>query len=184
MRVGCRWNWPCRRLSHGPERRLMLDLPLNLSPSLKGPGTEQRVGGGSCGPARESNVRKRLSLQHMRLLLHRSATVHNNERPASPNGDAWTKVGTTPWIFGRRGRRLRPLVGHMTSPHDRAPLRAPDYPSGPHAPGYTPRARRPRLYTTTPAANPSCPVVASTHGATHLPNIQLTQWVPCGGVRV
>jgi hypothetical protein len=64
----------------------MLDLPLNLSPSLKGPGTEQRAGGGSCGPA-ASNVRKRLSLQHMRLLLHRSATVHNNERPASPCSD-------------------------------------------------------------------------------------------------
>ena len=41
MRGCCRRNWPRRRLSHDPERHLMLDLPLNLSPSIKGrPGIE------------------------------------------------------------------------------------------------------------------------------------------------
>ncbi len=40
------------------------------------------------------NARKRLSLQHMRLLLHRSATVHTNDSPASAGSDATTKVGS------------------------------------------------------------------------------------------
>jgi hypothetical protein len=78
----------------------MLDLPLNLSPSIKGPGIEQRAGGGSCGPAR-CNARKRLSLEHRRLQLRRNATVHNNERPPSPHGDVTTKVGNSTVKFRR-----------------------------------------------------------------------------------
>jgi hypothetical protein len=69
MRVSCRRNYPLRPLSHDPERRLMLDLPLNLSPiPYKGPGIELTWRATVSAFAPACNMRKRLSLQHMRLL--------------------------------------------------------------------------------------------------------------------
>ena len=53
----------------------------------------------------------------MRLLLHRSASVHNNERPASPRGDVGTKVGNSTLESSGRTYDGCPLVGHMTLPH-------------------------------------------------------------------
>jgi hypothetical protein len=57
----------------------------------------------------------------MRPLLYRSATVHNNERLASPPGDAGTKVRRSArFHFGAAGGP-RPLVGQMTSPQAALP---------------------------------------------------------------
>jgi hypothetical protein len=104
----------------------MLDLPLNLSPNpLKGPCSPQGLQ--PAGPSNRAtwraadrafrpacNTRKRLSLEHMRLLRHRSASVHNNERPASFRSDATTKVASSPQTLRHPGSGLRPLVGHLS----------------------------------------------------------------------
>jgi hypothetical protein len=70
----------------------MLDLPLTVSILLMGPGTELYATADRAFRAAR-NTRKRLSLQHMQLLLHRSASVHNNERPRLRVETPWTKVG-------------------------------------------------------------------------------------------
>lgn len=52
----------------------------------------------------------------MRLLLYRSATVHNNERLASPHGDARTKVRRSARFISTLRADVRPLVGQLTLP--------------------------------------------------------------------
>ncbi len=78
------------------------------------------------------NARKKLSLQHMRLLLPRSATVHSNDSPASPRRDARTKVGNAVRALTADGRPS-PTGRTSDPPHDPRP-RPRAARSGPGAP--------------------------------------------------
>ena len=116
----------------------MLGLPLILSPSIKGRrGIDRSRSDRRKVLARPAcNVRKRLSLQHIPLPQHRSATVHNNERLASPRGDVGTKVWTGA-TFNTSSATSRPLVGQLIPPDDAG-------------------ATRPRVYVMPSAAGVCC----------------------------